>query len=69
MVQPLSLNVEPICLQLFGTDNKFDFADVIKRQNVMKQSLMKEGIAVLGMSSDGDPKLLKSMKIRSKLGL
>lgn len=61
MVQP-SLDGESFCLQLFGTDNKFDFSDVIKRQNIMMQCLLKEGITVLGMSSDGDPYCLKCLQ-------
>lgn len=68
MVQPLSLTAEPFCLQLFGTDSKFDFTDAAKRHRFMRQELKKEGIDVLGLSTDGDPKFLKTMKIRSKLG-
>lgn len=68
MVQPLSFAAEPFCLQLFGTDNQFDFKDVISRQRFTRTELKKNGIDVLGMSSDGDPKLLKAMKILSRLG-
>lgn len=68
MVQPLSLNAEPFCLQLFGTDNQFNFADVVNRQRFMRTELKKHGIDVLGMSADGDPKLLKAKKVLSGLG-
>lgn len=42
--------------------------DATKRQRYMREELRKEGIDVLGLSTDGDPKLLKTMKVRSKLG-
>lgn len=68
MVQPLSLDAQPFCIQIFGTDNKFDFSDAVKRHAFMRSELKKEGIDVLGISTDGDPKLLKAMKIFSELG-
>lgn len=69
MVQPLSLDAQPFCLQIFGTDNKFNFSDAVKRHSFIRSELKKEGIDVLGFSTDGDPKLLKAMKILSQLGL
>lgn len=69
MIQPLSLDAQPFCLQLFGTDNKFDFSDVIHRQRFMRKELKMHDFDVLGMASDGDPKLLKAMKVLSGIGL
>lgn len=68
MVQPLSLDAQPFCLQLFGTDNCFDFSDAMKRHRLMRNELKKYVIDVLGISTDGDPKLLKVMKILSAIG-
>lgn len=55
------------CLCLYGTDNKFTFEDVLNRWKYMFKCLEDESISVLGMSADGDSRLLKAMQLRSKL--
>lgn len=68
MVKPLSLKSSSFCLAVFGTDNKFKMKDVLHRNEKILNVLRDEGIEVLGMSSDGDSRLLKYMKLISKIG-
>lgn len=68
MAQPLSLNASSFCLSAFGTDNKFKTKDVHKRLETIIDDLKNKGIRVLGVSSDGDTRLLKYMKIISQIG-
>jgi hypothetical protein len=55
------------CLNIFGTDNCFTHEDVLSRWNRIKMEATKNGIKILGFSSDGDTMLLKAMRISSKL--
>ncbi|CAH0558700.1 unnamed protein product [Brassicogethes aeneus] len=59
---PLGNNSPSYCLSLFGTDNKFTGQDVIKRWKHLKKLAKEYGITVVGFSSDGDTRLLKSMR-------
>lgn len=68
MAQPIKANIPPFCLCIFGTDNKFDASDVMRRWDFVVTELQSLNIQVLGISSDGDSRLLKSMKICSQLG-
>lgn len=68
MAQPLKENFPAFCLQLFGTDNKFTSKDVIKRWDFIEKELLKYEIRIMGRSSDGDARLLKSMKDTTELG-
>lgn len=56
------------CVCAFGTDNKFKTVHVMKRVQTIVDALKDVGISVLGLSSDGDSRLLKSMKIMSNIG-
>ncbi|CAG9820579.1 unnamed protein product [Phaedon cochleariae] len=67
MAQPLSKSAPPFCLVIFGTDNKFDSNDVTKRWEHIKENLRRRGITVLGFSSDGDTRLLKTMRQHASL--
>lgn len=68
IAQSLAHNASSFCFSIFGTDNKFFYDDVLKRWVYIVESLRKQGIAVIGVSSDGDPRLLKGMRIISQLG-
>lgn len=68
ITQPLIVNAPSFCLSLFGTNNKFYATDVVKRWKYIIECLRSEGISVLRVSSDGDPRLLKAMRSESKLG-
>lgn len=43
----------PFCLSVFGTDNRFNFSDVIGRWDIMNKLAEDAGIKILGYSSDG----------------
>lgn len=62
MAQPAHDKSAAFCLGLFGTDNKFTSSHVVKRWKWMQKEALKEGILILGFSSDGDAKLLKAMR-------
>lgn len=68
MIQPLQTNCLSFCLNLFGTDNSFTAEDSIKRWKFITELLKKEGISILGFSSDGDPRLLKAIRIQTQIG-
>lgn len=68
LAQPMKENTPPFILSIFGTDNKFSTEDVLKRWKYTNTELMKFGIKVLGVSSDGDTRLLRGMKINTQLG-
>jgi hypothetical protein len=67
MATPLCLNTSNFCLCVFGTSNKFTANDVIKRWNRVNFSLKEAGILPVGVSSDGDTRLLKAMRMKSAL--
>lgn len=58
---PLVPNAASFVLFYMGTDNRFTYKDVLKRWRYTIRLLKKYGIFVLGVGSDGDPTLLKSM--------
>ncbi|KAE8741647.1 hypothetical protein FOCC_FOCC012850, partial [Frankliniella occidentalis] len=62
MAQPVHDKSAAFCLCIFGTDNKFTHEQVVKRWRWMLKEAAKEGISIMGFSSDGDPKLLKAMR-------
>lgn len=68
MVKPVAINSSSFCLCVYGTDNKFKMKDVLNRNAKILSALAEEGIEVLGVSSDGDSRLLKYMKIISQIG-
>lgn len=68
MVQPLQQGAASFCICVFGTDNKFKTPDVKKRIDQIKQRLTEFGVTVLGVSSDGDSRLLKYMRLQINLG-
>lgn len=64
MAQPIFQNSPAFCLQMFGTDQKSNFLDVL---NHFEQLLKTKGITIFGYSSDGDTRLLKAMEIKNQL--
>ena len=61
MVQPLA-DVSPFCLSIYGTNNKFTAAQLLDRWRWTFEELWKRGITLMGVSSDGDTRLLSAMK-------
>lgn len=68
MANPLSEKEPPFCLSIFGTNNKFNFQDVLNRWSYIKIQLKENGITNYGNSSGGDTRRLKAMKIASQIG-
>ena len=62
MAQPLDPSAPSFCLAVFGTDNRFKAEHVSRRWDFITKSLQILGIEVIGVSSDGDSKLLKAMR-------
>lgn len=69
MAQPLEKTVPAFCTCLFTTDNKFTAENVLNRWNFIRKEFLKCGIEVLGFSADGDPRLLKAMRMHVCLGI
>lgn len=67
MAQPLCENAPTFCVQMFGTDQKFTFLDVLNRWQCLESSFKTKGIDIIGYSSDGDSRLLKAMKIKTQI--
>jgi len=63
MAQPVIDINHSFCVSIFGTDNRFECEDVLKRWQKMKQLADIEGIHILGFSSDADTRILKAMEI------
>lgn len=56
------------CLLLFGCNNKYTADEVSKRWIYIEQQLKQQGIGVLTISSDSDPRFNAGMRMNSKLG-
>lgn len=48
-------------MSVFDTDNRFTYADIISRWNIINEMATNVGIQTLGYSSDGDTGLLKAI--------
>lgn len=62
MAQPIAIKAPPFCVAMFGTNNKFNAAQVHARWMWTVKALKEEGIQLLSFSSDGDGRLLKTMR-------
>ena len=67
MAQTLSPNTPPFCLCLIGTDNCFDANMVALRWIHIVKSVKKRNVEVISFGTDGDGRLLTSMRVMSKL--
>ncbi|XP_062539619.1 uncharacterized protein LOC134207760 [Armigeres subalbatus] len=65
MATPMAVGASPICIFYMCSDNRFTCDDVLSRWSFIEAELNKAGITVICNASDGDPRLLKAMKIRS----
>lgn len=68
MAQPLAENIPPFTLTLYCTDNKFKADSVMSRWAFVTNKLAENGITGYCYASDGDTRLLRSMKILSGIG-
>lgn len=64
---PLFPKASPFCILYMCTDNKFTHEDVLRRWRYIETELAKVGITVVANASDGDPRLLTAMKVRTGL--
>ena len=67
VAQAMSLSVPPFCLALIGSDNCFDATVVMKRWKYIVKECNLRNIQVISFGSDGDSRLLTSMRIAIKL--
>lgn len=67
MAQAMSLTVPPFCLAVIGTDNCFDATVVLNRWRYIIQQCNARNIKVISFGSDGDSRLLTSMRLSIKL--
>lgn len=67
MAQPLVDQAPAFCLCIYGTCNKFNAKDVEKRWNYLVTTAKEYGITIEGFSTDGDPRMLKTMKQLTEL--
>lgn len=67
LATPMVKGAAPFCIFYMCTDNKFDHVSVLRRWHYIVSELRKVGIEVIGVSSDGDPRLLAAMKIKTML--
>lgn len=69
IVQPMKKKSPSFCFNIFGTDNSFTAEDSVRRWSFITKLLEDNGIRVLGYSSDGDPRLLKAMRMMTNIGV
>lgn len=62
MAQPIAIKAAPFCVAMFGTNNRFTAAQVHTRWRWTVQALEEGGIRLFVFSSDGDGRLLKTMR-------
>ena len=67
IAQPLFHNAPPFCLSCVGSDNTFTAHDVLLRWNYIISECKKRDIVVVSCGADGDPKLLKAMRVSASL--
>ena len=67
VAQPLAKNAPFFCLLMFGTNDAYDFQVVYKRWQYIHDYLKKEGIQVIGQSTDGDSRAFKVMRLKAGL--
>jgi hypothetical protein len=65
-VQPLKEGAPSFCLGCIGTNNKFTAHDVLNRWRYIQSELSTRGVTVINFASDGDPRLLKAMRLLSQ---
>ncbi|KAK3908493.1 Nucleoprotein, partial [Frankliniella fusca] len=66
MAQPLQDGAAPFCLMAFGTDNRFGAEDGVRRWRWLKRCAEIYGIAIISISTDGDPKMLRGMRFATR---
>ncbi|CAF0961057.1 unnamed protein product [Rotaria sordida] len=69
LVQPISTSDSYVpsatVLSAYGTDNKINSIDILKRWLYIYQQFYARNVRVLGYATDGDPKYLRAMRLAS----
>lgn len=68
MAQTLTRGIPPFCLMLYCTDNKYTSLDVGKRWSYISNVLERNGIKVISIGSDSDPKFNSVMRHNLQFG-
>ena len=67
MAQPLDQNIPAFCLACFGTNNKFTAEHVLLRWQHIYKECERRKINVISFSGDGDPHVMKAMRVSTGL--
>jgi len=67
VAQPMAPGVPPFCLNITGTNNRFDAKTVLSRWKHMLSECKLRNIHVISFSGDGDTQLLTSMRLSTQL--
>ena len=67
MAQALKPGVPPFCIALIGSDNCFTNKTVVARWKYILKECNSRSIHVIGISADGDSRLLSAKRLSSKL--
>lgn len=62
MAQPLDLKAKPFCILIYGGAGKFSKQSVRNRWTYIVEELTKEGIRVISVASDSDPRYNGAMR-------
>ncbi|CAF4442657.1 unnamed protein product [Rotaria sp. Silwood2] len=68
MIQPIHSNnqkISPYALAAYGTNGKYTSFDIIRRWFTIFEESSKQGVRILGYSTDADPRCLLAMKLVS----
>lgn len=63
------LHYTQLWLSHFNVNNKFKIEDVVNRWDYMIKKLQEVGITVVEISSAGDSRLMKAMRIKINIGI
>ncbi|XP_062702809.1 uncharacterized protein LOC109400829 isoform X2 [Aedes albopictus] len=67
MATPMAVGASPVCILYMCSDNKFTHLQVKQRWHYVESELRKAGVKVVSHASDGDSRLLRAMKERTRL--
>ncbi|CAF4249365.1 unnamed protein product, partial [Rotaria sordida] len=68
MIQPIHSNnqkISPYALSAYGTNGKYTSFDIIRRWFTIFEESSKQGVRILGYSTDADPRYLLAMRLVS----
>ncbi|CAF3331070.1 unnamed protein product [Rotaria socialis] len=66
MVKSLKSSAPPFILCAYGSNNKFEAIDVLRRWLFIYHESLIQGVRVIGFSTDGDSRYLRAMRLCSR---